>query len=198
MSKGRAVTAVSAISHVDAEGARANLRSDGMQDGRLLGFERMRSLSQQQWRKELSTVRVDSKHADDRTVLYTALYHALLQPLTGSDADGRYRGYDDNIHRAEGWTYYEYFSLWDTYRAQNQWLALTRPQVTKDIGRSLLAINEQGGWLPRWGYANFETNIMTGDPVTPSWSTCGASARWPGAKARPTPPCAAMRSNCRR
>ncbi|MDR8085144.1 glycoside hydrolase domain-containing protein, partial [Acinetobacter baumannii] len=30
-----------------------------------------------------------------------------------------------------------------------------------------LKIREQGGWLPRWGYANFETNIMTGDPVTP-------------------------------
>ncbi|WP_234839378.1 glycoside hydrolase domain-containing protein, partial [Xanthomonas perforans] len=29
------------------------------------------------------------------------------------------------------------------------------------------AIQQQGGWLPRWGYANFDTNIMTGDPVTP-------------------------------
>ena len=100
-------------------------------------------------------------------MLYTALYHALLQPMTGSDADGRYRGYDDAIHRADGWTYYEYFSLWDTYRAQNQWLALTKSDVARDIGRTLLAIDEQGGWLPRWGYANFETNIMTGDPVTP-------------------------------
>ncbi|HBK45311.1 MAG TPA: alpha-mannosidase, partial [Xanthomonadaceae bacterium] len=96
-----------------------------------------------------------------------ALYHALLQPMTGSDADGRYRGYDDAIHRAEGWTYYEYFSLWDTYRSQNQWLALTQPEVARDIARSVLAIDAQGGWLPRWGYANFETNIMTGDPVTP-------------------------------
>ncbi len=39
--------------------------------------------------------------------------------------------------------------------------------MARDIGRTLLAIDEQGGWLPRWGYANFETNIMTGDPVTP-------------------------------
>ena len=31
----------------------------------------------------------------------------------------------------------------------------------------MLAIHEQMGWLPRWGYANFDTNIMTGDPVTP-------------------------------
>lgn len=167
LAKGRAVTAVSAISHVDAEGARANLRSDGMQGDRLLGFDQMRQMAQQQWRKELAAVRVQGGSNDDRTVLYTALYHALLQPLTGSDADGRYRGYDDNIHRADGWTYYEYFSLWDTYRAQNQWLALTKPEVARDIGRTLLAIEAQGGWLPRWGYANFETNIMTGDPVTP-------------------------------
>ena len=167
LADGRSVTATSAISHVDAEGARSNLRSDGMQGGKLLSFDRMRALSQAQWREQLGSVKVEGASADDRTVLYTALYHALLQPMTGSDADGRYRGYDDVIHRADGWTYYEYFSLWDTYRTQNQWLALTRPEVARDIGRSLLAINEQGGWLPRWGYANFETNVMTGDPVTP-------------------------------
>jgi len=167
LADGRSVTATSAISHVDAEGARNNLRADGMSGDALLGFDRMHELARQRWRRELAGVQVEGGSADDRTVLYTALYHALLQPMTGSDADGRYRGYDDAIHRADGWTYYEYFSLWDTYRAQNQWLALTKPEVARDIGRTLLAINEQGGWLPRWGYANFETNIMTGDPVTP-------------------------------
>ncbi|HEY0861850.1 MAG TPA: glycoside hydrolase family 92 protein, partial [Pseudoxanthomonas sp.] len=165
--KGKAVTAISAISHVDAEGARNNLRSDGMRGGKLLGFEQMRKQAQDTWRKELASVRVQGGNQDDRTVFYTALYHALLQPLTGSDADGRYRGYDEQIHRADGWTYYEYFSLWDTYRSQNQLLAMLRPERARDIGRSLLAIHEQGGWLPRWGYANFETNVMTGDPVTP-------------------------------
>lgn len=167
LADGHAVTASSAISHVDAEGARANLRADGMRNGALLGFEQMRALARQAWRERLSGVRVAGGSDDDRTVFYTALYHALLQPLTGSDADGRYRGYDDAIHHADGWTYYEYFSLWDTYRAQNQWLALTQPEVARDIGRSLLAINDQGGWLPRWGYANFDSNVMTGDPVTP-------------------------------
>ncbi|MQP75389.1 glycoside hydrolase family 92 protein [Stenotrophomonas sp. MYb238] len=167
LADGRSVTATSAISHVDAEGARNNLRADGMDGDALLGFDRMHDLARQGWRRELAGVQVEGGNADDRTVLYTALYHALLMPMTGNDADGRYRGYDDAIHRADGWTYYEYFSLWDTYRAQNQWLALTKPDVARDIGRTLLAIDEQGGWLPRWGYANFETNIMTGDPVTP-------------------------------
>lgn len=163
----RSVTVTSAISHVDADGARRNLEAEGKRDGRLLGFDVMRAAAQAQWRKELSSVRVDGGSRDDRTVFYTALYHALLQPLTGNDADGRYRGYDEQIHVASGWTYYEYFSLWDTYRAQNQLLAMLRPQRARDIGRSMLAIHAQMGWLPRWGYANFDTNIMTGDPVTP-------------------------------
>lgn len=164
---GRAVTVVSAISHVDAEGARTNLRAEGMADGRPLGFDDMRRRAQAAWNDELGSVRVDGAGPDDAVVFRTALYHALLQPMTGSDADGRYRGYDNRIHRADGWTYHEYFSLWDTYRSQNQLLALLRPQRANDIARSVLAIHEQGGWLPRWGYASFETNIMTGDPVTP-------------------------------
>ncbi|WP_149193836.1 GH92 family glycosyl hydrolase [Luteimonas suaedae] len=166
-SKERTVTAISAISHVDAEGARINLRADGMKDGKLIGFDAMRKAAQEVWRKELASVRIAGGSSDDHTVFYSALYHVLLQPLTGSDADGRYRGYDDRIHVADGWTYYEYFSLWDTYRSQNQLLAILRPERSRDIARSVLAIHEQGGWLPRWGYANFETNVMTGDPVTP-------------------------------
>lgn len=164
---GRAVTAVSAISHVDAEGARINLRAEGMAGDRPLTFDAMRAQAQSAWQRELASVRIEGGSVDDRTVFYTALYHSLLQPLTGNDADGRYRGYDDAIHQAKGWTYYEFFSLWDTYRAQNQLLALLRPERTRDIAHSVLKIREQGGWLPRWGYANFDTNIMTGDPVTP-------------------------------
>lgn len=167
LKQGRAVTAISAISHVDQQGAWNNLRADAMAGDRALGFDAMRARAQDAWRQELRTVRVQGGSGDDRTVFYTALYHTLLQPLTGSDADGRYRGYDDGIHRAGGWTYYEYFSLWDTYRSQNQLLAMLRPQRARDIAQSVLKIREQGGWLPRWGYASFETNVMTGDPVTP-------------------------------
>jgi predicted alpha-1,2-mannosidase len=161
LSHGRAVTAITAISHVDAEGARINLKQDGMP------FDAMRAEAERRWAQELGSVAVEGGGSDDRAVFYTALYHALLQPLTGSDADGRYRGYDDAIHRADGWTYYEYFSLWDTYRAQNQLIAMLRPDRARDIARSMLAIHDQNGWLPRWGYANFDTNVMSGDPVTP-------------------------------
>lgn len=156
------VTATTAISYVDADGARRNLAAEGGKS-----FDRVRSETQRTWRSELSSVDISGGSADNRTVFYTSLYHTLLQPLTGNDVDGRYRGFDDQIHRAVGWTYYQYFSLWDTYRSQNQLLALLRPARARDIARSVLAIHDQGGWLPRWAYANQETNTMTGDPVTP-------------------------------
>ncbi|MFD8500991.1 GH92 family glycosyl hydrolase [Amycolatopsis sp. NPDC059657] len=156
---GAQVTASTALSHVDAEGARKNLE--------VKPFDRAREDAQRVWRRELSSVDIAGGANDDRTVFYTSLYHALLQPLTGNDVDGRYRGFDNKIHRAVGWTYYEFFSLWDTYRTQNQLLALLRPSRAKDIAKTVLAIHDQGGWLPRWAYANQETNTMTGDPVVP-------------------------------
>jgi predicted alpha-1,2-mannosidase len=156
------VTAMTALSQVDADGAARNL---GEADGKT--FDEIRNEAQQAWRQELACIEVETDDWDERAVFYTALYHVLLQPLTGSDVDGRYRGFDGQVHRADGWTYYEYFSLWDTYRAHNQLLALLRTRRSKDIARSVLAIHEQGGWLPRWAYANQETNCMTGDPVTP-------------------------------
>ncbi|GAA3879430.1 GH92 family glycosyl hydrolase [Saccharothrix violaceirubra] len=159
---GAPVTAYTALSHVDAEGADRNLA-----ESRGMTFDAVRAAARAAWRRELDSISISTADATDRTVFYTALYHVLLQPLTGNDIDGRYRGFDNRIHHADGWTYYEYFSLWDTYRAQNQLLALLRPERARDIGRSLLAIEEQGGWLPRWAYANQETNTMTGDPVTP-------------------------------
>lgn len=164
---GKAVTAISAISHVDADGARRNLRADAYAQGAPRSFDQMREQAQQAWQQELKSVNIEGADQNQRTVFYTALYHSLLQPLTGNDSDGRYRGYDDRIHSSGKSTYYEFFSLWDTYRAQNQLIALLRPERARDIADSVLKIRDQGGWLPRWGYANFESNVMTGDPVTP-------------------------------
>ncbi len=159
---GGQVTATTAISQVDAAGARGNLASEHIRS-----FDAAKADVQRAWRRELSTVDIKGGTPDDRTVFYTSLYHALLQPLTANDADGRYYGFDKKIHRAVGWTYYDFFSLWDTYRSQNQLLALLRPSRARDIAKSILAIHDQGGWLPRWAYASQETNTMTGDPVTP-------------------------------
>ena len=156
-----------AISYTSVEGAKKNLEAEGKNaDGTLVDFDEVREGTQADWNEYLSRIKAQGGSSDDQTVFYTALYHSLTQPSLATDVDGKYYGFDNKIHTAEGWEYYQYFSLWDTFRTQNQLLAAFYPERAKDLGRSILTIEAQGGWLPRWAYASYETNTMAGDPVT--------------------------------
>ncbi|GGZ83585.1 GH92 family glycosyl hydrolase [Streptomyces echinoruber] len=160
--KDRTVEATTALSYVDAHGAEVNLRAEG---GR--PFDRVRRAARQAWERRLETVRVRGGDDGLRRTFYSSLYRSFLAPNVGSDADGRYTGWDQKTHRARGFTYYQNWSLWDTYRTQSQLLSLLAPREARDMAVSVIKIDEEGGWLPKWGYGTVETNIMTGDPVTP-------------------------------
>ncbi|MEU9138725.1 GH92 family glycosyl hydrolase [Streptomyces sp. NPDC048404] len=158
----RTVEATTALSYVDARGAAVNLRSEG---GR--SFDAVRAAARRAWEDRLDDVRAEGGSDTLRRTFYSSLYRSFLAPNIGSDADGRYTGWDQRIHRAKGFTYYQNWSLWDTYRTQSQLLALLAPREARDMAISVLRIDEESGWLPKWGYGTVETNIMTGDPVTP-------------------------------
>ncbi|MEU5343180.1 GH92 family glycosyl hydrolase [Streptomyces sp. NPDC020766] len=160
--KDRTVEATTALSYVDARGAAVNLRSEG---GR--SFDSVRDSARRAWEDRLDDVRVRGGEDTLRRTFYSSLYRSFLAPNIGSDADGRYTGWDRKVHREKGFTYYQNWSLWDTYRTQAQLLALLAPRESRDMALSVLKIDEEGGWLPKWGYGTVETNIMTGDPVTP-------------------------------
>lgn len=158
----RAVTTATALSYVSMDGALRNLAAEGHGS-----FDAIRAAARQAWERRLEQVRVDGGTDRRRRAFYSALYRALLAPCTGSDVDGSYTGFDGRVHRARGFTYYQNWSLWDTYRTQAQLLSLLAPAEMHDMALSLLRVNEDGGWLPKWGLAAAETNIMSGDPVTP-------------------------------
>ncbi|MHC5256695.1 GH92 family glycosyl hydrolase [Streptomyces sp. UC4497] len=161
-SKDRTVEATTAISYVDAHGAALNLRTEG---GR--SFDSVRSAAQSAWEDRLDDVKAQGGSETLRRTFYSSLYRSFLAPNIGSDVDGRYTGWDQKIHRAKGFTYYQNWSLWDTYRTQAQLLALLAPHESRDMALSVIRIDKDSGWLPKWGYGTVETNIMTGDPVTP-------------------------------
>ncbi|WP_055486209.1 GH92 family glycosyl hydrolase [Streptomyces sp. WMMB 322] len=158
----RTVEATTALSYVDARGAGLNLRAEG---GR--SFDRVARAARTAWEDRLDDVQVQGGSQALRRTFYSSLYRSFLAPSIGSDVDGRYTGWDKKIHRAKGFTYYQNFSLWDTYRTQNQLLSLLAPREAREMAVSVLHNAEEGGWLPKWGYGTVETNIMTGDPVTP-------------------------------
>ncbi|WP_237536662.1 GH92 family glycosyl hydrolase [Streptomyces sp. SID5785] len=159
--KGHKVGASVGLSYTSVDGARLNRNAEQQKS-----FDRTRSAAHDAWRDELNRMRVAGGSTADRRTYYSALYHSLLHPSVGSDVDGRYRGFDDRVHRSDS-TYYQMFSLWDTYRSQNQLVALLNPDKATDMAKSLLHVYRDGGWLPRWGLGNGETNVMSGDPVTP-------------------------------
>ncbi|WP_447006735.1 GH92 family glycosyl hydrolase [Saccharothrix isguenensis] len=159
------------LSYTGIEGARKNLAAE---TGDSYDFDATKAAAHQAWVQRLNSIRIDGGAPERRVAFYTALYHSLLHPNLAGDVDGRYMGFDGKPHTAEGFTPYQNLSLWDTYRPQNQLLELLEPEVARDVALSVVASGRDGGWLPRWALANSETNIMTGDPVTPflveAWS----------------------------
>ncbi len=146
------------ISGVDEAGAIANLESEPGD------FNAVRARTQAAWERALGAVEIEASAAM-RTSLYTGLYHALLAPSVWSDADGRYRGPDDQVHHADGFTFRSTFSLWDTFRAEHPLLTLIQPeQTTSDVVRSLVVSQQESpdGVLPVWQFAGRETWTMIG------------------------------------
>lgn len=92
------------------------------------------------------------------------MYHAFINPTTYMDVDGSYRGLDQNIHKAEGFTNYTTFSLWDTYRALHPLLNIIQPKRNADMISSMLAHYNQSAehMLPVWSNSANENWCMTG------------------------------------
>ena len=150
-----------AISFVDVDGARANLDAEMP----AWDFDGTRQATEDAWEQELSVVRVEGGTPDERSILATALYHAFMMPNVFTDTDGAYRGFDKEVHQAEGFVYYSDFSMWDTYRTEHPLLALLQPARARDMMVSLLTMAEQGGGLPKWPQGIGYTGCMVGSPA---------------------------------
>ncbi|GAO44154.1 putative alpha-mannosidase [Flavihumibacter petaseus NBRC 106054] len=150
---GEAVQIKFALSSVSTEGALLNMRTE------IPGwdFAAVKAAGEAAWEQELAKLSIESKEQETLESFYTAMYHAALSPTIYMDVDGRYKGLDQNIHTASGFTNYTTFSLWDTYRALHPLLNLVQPQRNADMVQSMLAHYDQSvhKLLPVWShYAN--------------------------------------------
>ncbi|MCF6128583.1 GH92 family glycosyl hydrolase [Flavobacterium sp. AS60] len=125
-------------------------------------FEKVKKEAEQLWDKQLSKIEITETDKDKLAVFYTALYHTMVQPNIAQDIDGKYRGRDNQIHKAEGFDYYSVFSLWDTFRAAHPLYTLIEKKRTADFINTFLKQYEQGGRLPVWELASNETDCMIG------------------------------------
>jgi len=120
-------------------------------------FEKTKQEAQQAWNKELNKIIITADNKEELINFYTAMYHAALMPTMYMDVNGQYKGLDQNIHQANGFTNYTSFSLWDTYRAFHPYQNIISPKRNADIVQSMLAHYNQSAlhMLPIWShYAN--------------------------------------------
>lgn len=146
------------LSTVNIGGAVSNLRAELNH----WDFEKVKKQAQESWNKELSKIEVTGGSADEQTIFYTSLYHTMIHPNIAMDVDGSYRGMDDKIHKAEGFTYYTVFSLWDTFRATHPLYTIIDKKRTLDFIKTFLTHYKEGGRLPVWELASNETGCMIG------------------------------------
>lgn len=149
-----------ALSSVSTEGALLNMKTEAPH----WDFDRVVNETQNAWRTELERIRILSNRPEVITNFYTAMYHACLSPTVYQDVDGKYRGLDQNIHTAEGFTNHTTFSLWDTYRALHPLFNIIQRERSSDFVNSMLAHYDQSAqhMLPIWSHHANENWCMIG------------------------------------
>jgi len=141
-------------SFLSVEQARANLRKE------IPGwdFDAVRRETAAKWNAKLGGVSVEGATNDQRAMVYTALYHALLYPREFSEGGRYYSAFDDAVHEGSSYTAY---SLWDTFRAEFSLQTLLAPERVDGMITALLQNYKEGGWMPKWPNPSY-TNIMIG------------------------------------
>ena len=146
------------ISSVDEEGARLNVEAEIPN----WDFEGVMKQANTTWNEALGKIDIETSDNDSRTVFYTSLYHAFIQPSLASDVDGRYRTMGHEIKQDASYTNYTVFSVWDTFRAAHPLYTIVTPEQNQAFIRSLLRKYDEGGILPKWELASNETGTMIG------------------------------------
>ena len=152
--EGEVVEARIGTSFISIEQARKNLKVEIP----AWDFAAVQQSLRNAWNEKLTRLSVEGATDDQRRIVYTGLYHALLYPRVFSEQGRYYSAFDDTVHKGES---YNAYSIWDTFRAENSLLTLLAPERVDGMIQALLQDFREGGWMPKWPNPSY-TNIMIG------------------------------------
>ena len=134
-------------------------------------FDVVRELTRIRWQKMLSRIETDpvasnsSAFNSQLEMLYTSLYHTMINPSIYQDYNGQYRTLTQSVATNEECDMnYTVFSLWDTYRALHPLINLLDTAMSRHVATSLLNHFDQSphGMLPVWSHHGSENWCMIG------------------------------------
>ena len=167
--EGEAVELRLGISLQSVAQATANLEAQA--EGRSL--EEVRAEAEDAWACRLGRLRVEGGEDHERTLLYTGLYRAMMQPSSLVETDGAFvsgtsgepihhDACDTRVFYADDWC------LWDTYRSTHPLATMVEPETMDDRVASFLHQHQEGGWLPKctWAATGY-SRVMIGNHAVP-------------------------------
>jgi len=149
-----------ALSSTSTAGALKNLKAEVPH----WDFQKVKAKGQEFWNTELAKIEASFINEKQKETFYTALYHSFISPIVYMDVDSLYKGLDQNIHKAEGFTNYTIFSLWDTFRALHPLFNIVQQKRNHDMMESMMAHYNQSvhKMLPIWSHYSNENWCMIG------------------------------------
>ena len=163
------------LSAVSTQGAMTNLMAEAGDKN----FDQIAAETRDSWNRNLDIISAEGND-DQLAMLYTSLYHTMINPSVYMDVDGNYRGLDHNIHNCKAgvksatgaadqnpdgsFDNYTVFSLWDTFRAEHPLMNLLFPDRSASMIKSMLAHHDQSVHhaLPVWAHMGNENWCMIG------------------------------------
>lgn len=134
--QGQVVKLKVAISFLGIEKAKENL----INEANHWDFEQTRSEAKLAWNKELNKIQIENDNEVTKSIFYSALYHALLQPTNRTGENPNWKSkrpyYDD------------FFCIWDTFRATHPLFTFIDEKRQVDMVNTLLDIYENEGYMP--------------------------------------------------
>ncbi len=134
-----------ALSAFSTEGARRNLLAEVPH----WDYEKTLDEARSAWRGYLSRMEVNGATPREKRIFKTCLYHLFFQPNNIADAGERPR--------------YSTLSLWDTFRAAHPLYTIIAPELVDGFVESMLAHNDEYGYLPVWPLWRYDEQSMIGN-----------------------------------
>jgi predicted alpha-1,2-mannosidase len=162
--EGDVIQVKTGISLVSVAQARLNLETETA--GFDWDFDAARAQARSTWNDLLSKIEVAGGTESDRVKFYTNLYRSYVGRTIWSDVNGKYVDMHEKVQQVEdpASPVFGCDALWYTFWNLNQLWTLVNPEIANQWVRSLLEINDRGGWLPRGPTGIEYSGIMVAAP----------------------------------
>ncbi len=129
-------------------------------------FAQIKGAAEETWNDHLGRVVVPDASDDQRRVLYSAMYRALLFPRTWHELDATNKPihYSAFNGKVEAGVMYADHGYWDVYRAWYPWMSMLFPERLGEILQAWVNAAGEGGWLPQFPSPGYRA-CMTGSLI---------------------------------